>query len=132
MRRLLTLKSAHGYKDGPAISDEDGVLLPTHVIDEAIIKMLEDIYAEKRELFPKEKLTSVNYLRGTYQVFRSLRRASDSYVLNKKLSPTDIDLVNRWEGIEKARGQRPERVMRYHYSNVVLMVKLFLRYILAH
>ena len=76
VRRLLALKAAQGFKDGPAISDEEGVLLATHVMDEAMIKVLEEIYEDKRELFPK-KITTVNDLKGMYQVFRSLRRSSD-------------------------------------------------------
>ena len=86
---------------------------------------------EQKDLFPK-KVTSVNDLKGMYQAFRSLRRSSDSHALNKKVAPTDIDIVNRWEGVESARGQRPGREMKYHYADVVLMLKPFLRYSRAH
>ena len=131
VRRLLALKAAQGFKDGPAISDEEGVLLPSHFMDETMIEVLEKIYAGQKSLFPK-KVTSANDLKGMYQVFRSLRRSSDSHALNKKVAPTDIDIVNRWEGVESARGQRPGRAMKYHYADVVLLLKPFLRYTRAH
>ena len=65
-------------------------------------------------------------------MFRSLRRSLDSHALNVKVSPTDIDIVNRWEGVEAAKGQRPGRAMIYHYADVILLLKPFLRYTLAH
>ena len=131
VRRLLALKGAQGFKDGPAISDEEGALLLSHAMDEAMIEELEVIYTDQRDLFPK-KVTSVSDLRGMYQVFRLLRRSSDSHALNNKVAPTDIDIVNRWEGVESARGQRLGRAMKYHYADVVLMLKPFLRYSRAH
>jgi hypothetical protein len=45
-----------------------------------------------------------------------------------KVEKEDIDVVNRWKTIEKAKGTWPSRLMRLHYAEVSLLVKPFVRY----
>ena len=48
-----------------------------------------------------------------------------------KVSKDDIDVVNRWAGVEKAQGRRPAREMRHYYADITLLLKPFMRYTLA-
>ncbi len=45
-----------------------------------------------------------------------------------RVSKDDIDVVNRWAGVEKAQGRRPGREMRHYYADITLLMKPFLRY----
>ena len=56
-------------------------MLATHMMDEAMIEVLEEIHNDKQGLFPK-KITSVNNLKAMYQVFSSLKRSSNSHALD--------------------------------------------------
>jgi hypothetical protein len=40
----------------------------------------------------------------------------------------DIDVVNRWKSVEKAKGTRPSRPMRQHYAQLSLLIEPFLCY----
>ena len=82
-------------------------------------------------MFPKN-IKSIDDVKSSYQVFRSLRRTSATRALEVKIDGTDIDIVNRLEGVEGASGRRPNRQMKHHYADVVLLRKPFLRFTLAH
>ena len=129
--RLMNTKLAQGLIDGPAISDINGTLFSTHVMNDCLHEALEEIYKTKRFLFPKT-IKSVDELRSSYQVYRSLRRSSDTRALEMKIDGEDIDIVNRWVEVEGAKGRRPSRAMKHHYADVTLLLKPFLRYTSAH
>ena len=88
-----------------------------------------DLYAEKKK-FPQE-IKSVEDIVVRFSVNRSLRRASDFRVLNKKVSTSDVHIVNRWKTIEAAQGKRPGRSMRQHYAKFSSLKQPFLRYTFA-
>jgi hypothetical protein len=46
--RLIKLKLTQGKVSGPAISDEDGIILPARAMDDALHEVLEDLFATKR------------------------------------------------------------------------------------
>ena len=53
-----------------------------------------------------------------YGIARSFRRGSDSEALSRGVSQTDIDAMNRWRNLEKAKGRRPTfGSMREHYAD---------------
>ena len=76
-------------------------------------------------------ITNRDEIAEHYQVFRSLRRSSDSRALEQRVKDSDIDIVNRWQKIEKAQGSRPTFQMKYHYAEVALLLEPFLRYTFA-
>jgi hypothetical protein len=45
-----------------------------------------------------------------------------------RVSKDDIDVVNRWAGVEKAQGRRPGSEMRHYYADVTLLLKPFKQY----
>ena len=67
--------------------------------------------------FPAE-ITSTEDIEERFSIFRSLRRASDTRAIEMKVAEADIDVVNRWKGVEAAKGSRPSRSMRQHYAEV--------------
>jgi hypothetical protein len=44
------------------------------------------------------------------------------------VSTFDIELVNRWNANEKAKGNRPGMAMRLHYTQMEEIISPFLRY----
>jgi hypothetical protein len=125
--RLIKLKKSQGRISGPAISDEEGVILPARAMDDALHEVLEDLFGSKRNLFPAT-IEDVEELRKRYQVFRSFRRSSDTRALEQQVAQTDIDIVNRWATVEKAKGRRPGQAMRNYYADITLLILPFLRY----
>jgi hypothetical protein len=45
-----------------------------------------------------------------------------------KVSSNDIDVVNRWQSVEKAKGSCPARPMRQYYAELEQLLAPFLRY----
>jgi hypothetical protein len=90
--------------DGPAISKENGHFFSSRAIDESMLEVLEELFASNQSPFPM-KIESIQDLRKAYQVFRTLRRTSDTRALEMRVSKDDIVVVNRWTGVEKAQGR---------------------------
>ena len=55
-------------------------------------------------LFPPENKSHED-VHERFFVFQSLRRASDTRCLEKKVVVSGIDIVNRWQKIEAAKGK---------------------------
>jgi hypothetical protein len=127
LERLLDLKEGQGLVDGPAISDASGQAYKTRDINDCFHDVLEDLFATSHSLFPSH-ITSTQMLRERYQVFRTYRKSSDSRALAQGVSPNDVDVVNRWQAVEKAQGARPNRSMRQYYAAVHLLKPSFLQY----
>jgi hypothetical protein len=125
--RLIELKQSQGFIDGPAISDTRGRVFSTKTLDDALVEVLEEVYDTNPEMFPPD-ISNKESLPKHYQVFRSLRRTSDTRAIEKKVSQVDIDVVNRWQTVERAKGKRPNMPMRQHYAQLDLLIEPFLRY----
>jgi hypothetical protein len=116
LKHLLDLKASQDLTDGPAISKENGQLFSSRAIDDSMLEVLEKLFVSSRDLFPS-KIETAQDLRKSYQVFRPLRRTSDTQVLEMKVSKDDMDVVNHWAGVEKAQGRRPVCEMRHYYAD---------------
>jgi hypothetical protein len=127
LKRLLEFKRSRGHTDGPAISDLHGRVFSHRVMNDALLELLEELFDSHRELFPPS-ISSKEILRQRVQVYRTLRRTSDTRAIEKKVRQTDIDVVNRWKAVESADGNRPNRPMRQHYAELELLIGPFLRY----
>jgi hypothetical protein len=125
--RLMSHKSGLGFVDGPAISDSNGQAFATRDMSDSFVEILEDLFDSDRVLFPPD-IMSKDILRERYQAYRSFRRTSDTRAAEMNVSSTDIDIVNRWESVEKAQGRRAAMPMRLHYTQIELSLKPFLRY----
>jgi hypothetical protein len=113
--------------DGPAIADLGGRAYSTRDMSDSLIEILEDLFDSERALFPAD-ITSKEILRERYQAFRTFRRTSDTRAAEANVSSSDVDIVNRWESVEKAQGRRAAMPMRLHYTQIEIILKPFLRY----
>jgi hypothetical protein len=95
LKRLMDFKARKGFKTGPAISDLQGQVFEPKALNDALLKILEDLFDYHRELFPALISTSKEMLLQKYQAFWTLRRTSDTRALEVKVAHPDIDLVNR-------------------------------------
>jgi hypothetical protein len=125
--RLIEFKRSRGHVDGPAISDVSGNVLSHQALNDSLLEVLEELFDSHRELFPPS-IPDKETLRQRVQVYRTLRRTSDTRALNQKVSTSDINVVNRWQAVERADGNRPHRPMRQHYAELELLLGPFLRY----
>ena len=124
--RLMALHAQAGRQSGPAISDHLGNLYSTRALDGMFLEVIEPLFDNERSLFPPD--IEREHLSSVYQVFRTLRKSSDSRALDMGVGQSDIDTVNRWSKVEKAGARRPRLEMRQHYAQPELLVKPFLRY----
>jgi hypothetical protein len=111
--RLIEFKRSRGLVGGPAISDVAGNVLFHQALNNSLLEVLEELFDSHRELFAPS-ISAKDILRQRVQVYRTLQRTSDTRALNQKVSPSDIDVVNRWKAVERADGNRPHRPMRQH------------------
>jgi hypothetical protein len=127
LERLMALKGRKGFRDGPAISDVAGRAYSTKDMTDSLVEILETLFETERALFPAD-IESKEKLRERYQAFRTFRKTSDTRATEMNVSSVDIDIVNRWQLVEGAKGRRPNMPMRLHYTQIDLIVKPFLRY----
>jgi hypothetical protein len=127
VNRLVQRHQSVGRVDGPAITDIDGKVMSTKSLEDYLVELLEELYDENPSAFPPS-IGSKDDIGTGYQVFRSLRRSSDTRALEMNVSQSDIDIVNRWHTVEAAKGNRPSFPMQQHYAQVELLLQPFIRY----
>jgi uncharacterized protein YerC len=96
-------------------------------LNDSLLEVLEDLFDSHRELFPAS-IPDKETLQKRIQVYRMLRRTSDTRALEQKVGQSDIDVVNHWKALEFADRNRPHRPMRQHYAELELLIGPFLRY----
>jgi hypothetical protein len=121
----MDFKKSQGHTGGPAISDLGGRVLSHLALNDSLLEVLEDLFDTHRELFPASILDKET-LRKRVQVYRTLRRTSDTQALEQKVSQSDINVINRWKALERADGNRPHCPMRQHYAELELLIGPFL------
>ena len=125
--RLIREKKSLAILDGSAISSSSGLLLSTQTINDILIDVLQEIYEVDATAFPDD-IDLKDSLGLSYQCHRTFRKTSDTRALERKVSPSDIDVVNRWRSVEQAKGKIPSRQIKQHYAHLELLICLFLRY----
>jgi hypothetical protein len=130
LKHLLAFKKSIGQVTGPAMSDVKGKIYSSLSLNDAFLDILEDLFKMNGELFPAS-IEDKETLLKQVQAYRTFRRTSDSIAIKEGVSQTAIDVVNRWQAVEKAKGSRPNRPMRQHYAKLELLLRPFLRYTLV-
>jgi hypothetical protein len=124
---LILVRELQGRLSGPAICDKEGIQWTTAFANEILHELLSKLFNQDQSLFPSH-ISSHGDIIAKYHVYRSFRRASDSMAISKEVALADIRVVNRWQKVEKAKGQRPSYDMTQHYAQVDLLIDCFLRY----
>ena len=127
LERCLKLKKVQGRLTGPLISDSMGACLSTREIDGSIHEILDALFVSHRALFPADVCT-IEHIHERYHAFRSFRRSSDTRAVEMEVAQLDIDVVNRWKSVERAKGRRPGMNMNMHYAQMEELLNPFIRY----
>jgi len=127
VERLRFEKEKRGFVNGPGISDVNGKVWNSALINDKLQEVLAEIFDNHQNLFPANIITR-DQITEKYQCFRSFRRGSDTRAIDQKIDDKDIDVVNRWRTVEEAQGKRPNRSMKHHYAQLDQLIKPFLRY----
>ena len=118
------------FSSGPAITNLKGFIHTSSKLDELLHDLLILIFEKDPSLFPPTIKTTED-IKSYYHCFRTLRRISDTRALEMTANANDIDIVHRWEKVEKAGGRKLLQPMRQHYAQLELLIKLFCRYTYA-
>lgn len=124
---LILVREHEGRFKGPAICDKEGIQWTTARANEILHELFCLLYNQDPTLFPSHIGSHADIL-AKYHVYRSFRRASDSRAISKEVALADIRVVNRWQKVERAKGQRPSYDMTQHYAQIDLLIDCFLRY----
>jgi hypothetical protein len=128
LQQLVQLRTRKGLRKGPAICDSGGIQLTTQVLNARFVECLCDIFDEKPELF-LANINNYGDIEMWYNVFRSLRRGSNSRPLSQGISDTCTSVINRWHLKEKAKGKMPSFTnMPQYYADINMLTSNFLTY----
>ena len=117
LEMLVEVSAQEDRKRGPAFCDEKSGLVYSGNYEVRFFEVLSEIQQEDSELIP----ASVDVAED-YGVGRSFRRGSDSEAIAWGVDSSDIDAMNRWRVVERAKGRHPVfNSMREHYADVRIM-----------
>ena len=123
----MAIHQLAGRLEGPAIYDSQGVIFNSQDMNELFWAILEEIYLEKPDLFPKD-ICSIVDIRSSINIYRTLRRSSNSQAISKGVSKEDIDIVERWRNVESSKGKAPGEALHIGYAQQELLNSCFKRY----
>jgi hypothetical protein len=124
---LILMRQHQNLTTGPAICDKEGTQWTTVMANKILHELLCRLYNQDPSMFPSH-IGSHGDILSKYHVYRLFRCASDSRAFSKEMATADIKVVNRWQKVEKAQGQRPSYGMPQHYAQIDLLVDCFLHY----
>ena len=127
LRKLVLVRGREDRTDGPAICGSDGEVMSTTMLNNFFHEALVSIYESNPGLFLSD-VKGPEDVEAKYNVFRSFRRGSDSRAIAQGIAKLDIDVVNRWKGVERSKGMRPNMTMAHHYADINFLTESFLRY----
>jgi len=128
---LNTIHELNQHLEGPAIADKDRKPLTSAKLDEILHDLLIEVWKVSPHLFP-QKIRSIEDIKKWYSIFRSFRRASDSRAISEAISQDDIDIINRWQKLERAAGRKiSHEHMRHYYADMHMLLPVFVRYTLG-
>jgi hypothetical protein len=128
LEALIEVREREGRVRGPAFCAQDGKVEYSGTYEACFHEILGEIQLSRPDLIP------VNVdVPEDYGIGRSFRRGSDSEALARGVSPSDVDAMNRWRSVEKAKGRRPAHAsMREYYADVrIAALDRSLRYSVA-
>ena len=117
LEMFLVVMLSEGRYEGPAICEEDGTVMASGRMNLLFWKQLSRVQEVRPDLIKVE-----DDVEDIYNIRRSLRRGSQTTAREAGVPGTDIDLINRWRGVE-ATGGRASGAMRDYYTEIRLIHK---------
>jgi hypothetical protein len=114
MEKLVEVRFQEGRTRGPAFCEADGKVSYSSIFEPWFHEVLIEVQARRPDLIPSSVDVAEDYGVG--------RRGSDSEAVARGVDSNDIDAMNRWRVVERAKGRRPNfSSMREHYADVRIM-----------
>ena len=127
IHRVIGINQGCGRVNGPALCDDEGVVLTTSNMNEVLHRLLGEIF-EKHPGYFQSDIRSIADIEDQYSVFRSFRRGSDSHAIAMKIPEADIKVVNRWAKKEAAGTCKMSMDMPQAYAEIHILLPSFMRY----
>jgi hypothetical protein len=114
LEQLVEVQAREGRTRGPAFCDAVGKMAYSGVYESWFFEILMEIQGTNKELILESVEVAEDYgIRGSF------RRGSDSEAIARGVDSSDIDAMNRWRIVERARGRWPVfSSMQEHYVDV--------------
>jgi hypothetical protein len=82
-------------------------MLTHQAMNDSMLEVLEEIFDTHQYLFALY-VPDKERLRQRVQFYCTLHRKLDTRALQKKVGPSDSDIVNHWKALKQANGKRPQ------------------------
>jgi hypothetical protein len=117
LEALVKVWALEGRTRGPAFCDLEGHIAYSGIYESHFFEVLMEIQERRPDLIP----ASVDVVED-YGIGHSFHRGSDSEAIARGVDSSDIDAMNRWRIVERARGHHPVfSSMREHYADIRTM-----------
>jgi hypothetical protein len=124
--RLIGVREEVGITNGPAFCDSFGNIAQTKIYENAILERFCVI-----QRLPNSPIAKDVNVYEEFGVRRSFRRGSTSEARVRGVDDKIVDFINRWRNYENAKGRKPRRAMRDHYTDIEILVPGLLQYSMA-
>ena len=112
-----------GRRGGLSISDWEASIIATSKLNSVLYPCFITLF-EEVHVFPVE-IKSPEDIMERFSVFCSLRRASDAWEINERVSTNDIDAVNRWKKVENTKEKIVAGSMKKYYAEFNFLAQPF-------
>lgn len=122
VEKLLQVCEEEGRTSGFAFAEANGDPPDVAEYNAMLRHYLRRMQVEHEDLFsPKEEVTR-------YGISRTFRKSAVTRADRAGLPESDLNAVNRWRTIERAKGTRPKHNMKTHYTDARALAPLTWRY----
>jgi len=127
IEQLIEVNEAEGKVSGPAFSTPGSTpkLAMSWTYDlefKRYLKLVQTQYEDERLIPPEAKVDEL------YGTFRTPRKTAETRAKQAGIGKQDVDAMNRWSKVDKAKGRQPKLTMNEHYTDCLLMMPITWRY----
>jgi hypothetical protein len=123
IERLVQVQHEVGRSHGPAFGDRYGETLEASFVEGLIADRLQTIKDTRPGLIPHE----INCYEH-FGISRSFRRGATSTARARGVDRDTVNLTNRWRKFENAKGRQPRLSMQDHYSDIVILIPVLVKF----
>jgi hypothetical protein len=112
IEQLMALCKAEGRSNGSAFNEPDGSLPSPTEYNAMARHYLKVLHDERDSLLGDKKDDMIRY-----GISRSYWKTSETRARRAGMAKDDVETVNRWRKVERAKGKMPQFDMAEHYSD---------------